>query len=143
MIGGTEYLTATNDATDPEASFAIDNHLPPFPLDTLQPLPAKDLYDLSRKMTPNIAFFLPRNSSPNEIALWADETPIDPDNLEVGGKEFVEIEELWMGRSKENPFKSGGAAGAKNRRSVGKRGADGKLKALNAYFGGLAGAGEP
>jgi hypothetical protein len=108
-------------------------------LSTLLPLPAKELYDLSRKMTPNIAFYLPRNSDANEISEWADETPLDENDLTVGGKEWVEVEEEWMGWSKEDPLK---AAGKNKRRSVGKKGADGKLKAITAYFGGLAGQGE-
>ncbi|KAG7562056.1 hypothetical protein FFLO_02528 [Filobasidium floriforme] len=123
--GGTEYLEATDTTSDPDpdASFAIPNHLPAFPLSTLLPLPAKELYDLSRKMTPNIAFYLPRNSDAHEISEWADETPLDENDLTVGGKEWVEVEEEWMG-------------------CVGKKGADGKLKAITAYFGGLAGQGE-
>lgn len=135
--GGTEYLEATDRTTDPDSSFAFPNHLPPFPLNTLLPLPAKELYDLTRKMTPNIAFYLPRNTDPNEVSEWADETPLVEDDPTVGGKEWVEVEEEWMGWAKEDPFTS-----KNKRRSVGKKGADGKLKAITAYFGGLAGQGE-
>lgn len=146
LTGGTEYLTATNEATDypakPDCSFALPNHLPPFPLETLTPLPAKELYDLSRKLTPDIAFFLPRNSDPNELSSWADEVEIDTggDKDSAGKyKAFVEVEEEWMGWT-DYP-------GGSRRKSAGNKGVkirpdQGKLKAVTAYYGQLAGNGE-
>jgi trimethylguanosine synthase len=139
--GGTDYLAnpEADTTVDPEASFAIPNHLPTFPLHTLKPLPAKELYDLSRKMTPNIAYYLPRNSDPNEIASWADDLPPSASNFlgDAPTKEWVEVEEEWMGYSEHDPFAD--SKNQRGRRSIGTKGADGKLKAITAYFGGLAG----
>lgn len=53
-------------------------------LSSLAPLPGSQLFDLARSLTPNVAFYLPRNSDPAEVAALAED-------------ETVEIEELWMG----------------------------------------------
>jgi hypothetical protein len=91
-------------------------------------------------MTPNIAFYLPRNSDAHEISEWADETPLDENDLTVGGKEWVEVEEEWMGWSKEDPLK---ATGKNKRRSVGKEGSGWQVEGDHGvlWWAGRAGRG--
>jgi trimethylguanosine synthase len=84
-----------------------------YSLSNIQPLPGPELFQLSRQITPNIAFYLPRNANLKEIGALAD----PPDGKGKGREdesgtelEMVEVEEEWM---------------------------NGKLKALTCYFGGL------
>lgn len=145
MIGGTEYLSATdpNTSLDPDSSFALPNHLPAFPLNTIIPLPGKELYDLSRKLTPHIAYYLPRNTDPAELADWADDVSpsggIEAESEGAMKKQLVEVEEEWMGWA-ENPFAEEKYASGrrKKRGSVKVRGDQAKLKAITAYYGDLA-----
>ena len=67
-------------------------------------------------MTPNVAFYVPRNTVLEDIAgLLSPPAPLDgvgdDGGTASGGLEQVEVEEEWMGT---------------------------KLKALTCYFGGLA-----
>lgn len=153
LIGGTDYLTAES-AAGPEASAPVikndhqlPNHLPPFDLSHLLPLPGSQLYKLTRNLSPNMAMFLPRNSDPNEIASWADlhhgEIGSDGEPL----KEWVEVEEEWMGHSTMDPFQEPTSNRQKKKKQArmsagGQRPNEGKLKALTAYFGGLVGGNE-
>lgn len=56
-----------------------------YPLSKLLPRHGKELFDISRKLTRNIAYFLPRNLDIKEAA-----SLVDP-------SEKVEVEEEWMG----------------------------------------------
>lgn len=56
-----------------------------YPLSRLLPKHGKELFDISRKLTKNIAYFLPRNLDIHEAAAL-----VDP-------REKVEVEEEWMG----------------------------------------------
>ena len=77
-----------------------------------QPEPAAELFRLARLMTPNVAFYVPRNTALEDIAsLLPASVAVDGKESEVAGEEQVEVEEEWMGT---------------------------KLKALTCYFGGLA-----
>lgn len=57
---------------------------PTFPLDSLLPIPGKDLFALTSTITSNIAYYLPRNIDLREVAALS---PVDK----------VEVEEEWMG----------------------------------------------
>jgi len=96
--GGPEYLA--------ESTYSLAR---------TQPERAAELFRLARLMTPNVAFYVPRNTVLEDIAgLLPPPTPLDSavnDGGTVGGLEQVEVEEEWMGT---------------------------KLKALTCYFGGLA-----
>jgi len=74
-----------------------------------QPEPASELFRLARLLTPNVAFYVPRNTVLADIGALLPA----PTGGGVGadGLEQVEVEEEWMGN---------------------------KLKALTCYFGGLA-----
>jgi trimethylguanosine synthase len=56
-----------------------------YPLSRLLPKHGKELFDISRKLTKNIAYYLPRNLDIHEAAALVDPS------------EKVEIEEEWMG----------------------------------------------
>lgn len=96
--GGPEYLAA-----------------PAYSLAQTQPEPAAELFRLARLLTPNVAFYVPRNTALEDIAaLLPPSAPgVIDDESESGtsGAERVEVEEEWMSH---------------------------KLKALTCYFGGLA-----
>lgn len=81
----------------------------------IEPIPGDELFRLTRKITHNIAYFLPRNVKLDEISRLVDssETPSEPELIDVQrpSPQLVEIEEEYM---------------------------SGKLKALTCYFGGLA-----
>jgi len=57
-----------------------------YPLSALAPLPGADLFALARRMTPNVAMFLPRNVDLLELATLPG----------LGETEKVEVEEAWM-----------------------------------------------
>lgn len=139
--GGPSYLNgSTLDLTtvttsDVEANEEGERRHPEFTLDCIRPVHGRELFELSRKITRNVAYYLPRNSDLEEIAGLLDDgadntqstaageygqekrgTKRKRRNSDVGGKghngaEKVEVEEEWMGN---------------------------KLKAITAYFGGLA-----
>jgi trimethylguanosine synthase len=93
--GGPEYLSETE-----------------YSLARTQPEPAAELFRLARLLTPNVAFYVPRNTALEDIAALLP-PPVAVNVKEEGdaSKEQVEVEEEWMGT---------------------------KLKALTCYFGGLA-----
>jgi trimethylguanosine synthase len=102
MIGGTEYLTF-GDPSAPNQSA--------YPLSAILPVHGKELFDLCTSLTPNIAYYLPRNVNVDELSALA--RPLDAQEKEGGGgrdREWVEIEEEWVGD---------------------------KLKAVTAYYGAL------
>ncbi|WWD20242.1 hypothetical protein CI109_104718 [Kwoniella shandongensis] len=81
---------------------------PTFPLSAILPIHGSDLFNLTSTLTPNIAYYLPRNVDMQEIGALA--RPLEAVD-EVGRKrEWVEVEEEWVG---------------------------GKVKAVTAYYGGL------
>lgn len=103
--GGPSYLSGSNgelETTD------ADNH-PTYTLSSIQPIHGKDLFVLTRKLTPNIAYYLPRNTDLSEISDLLSGVDDCGRPVRLPG-ELVEVEEEWMGS---------------------------KLKALTCYFGGL------
>lgn len=63
---------------------------PEYSLASIQPVHGADLFRLTRQITPNVAYFLPRNTSPAEIGQLVEAG-------DDGAQEMVEIEEEWMG----------------------------------------------
>ncbi|GJE93214.1 RNA cap guanine-N2 methyltransferase-domain-containing protein [Phanerochaete sordida] len=82
--GGPEYLAGSASDSPPKA----DQH-PEFSLADIQPIHGAELFNLTRKITNNVAYFLPRNTKLDEISelLAAEESTT----------EMVEVEEEWMG----------------------------------------------
>lgn len=76
--GGPSYLDGPVQDETPEGEH------PPYHLSFIQPIHGTELFKRSRVVTPNIAYFLPRNTVLSEIA-------------ELAGEEKVEVEEEWMG----------------------------------------------
>jgi len=121
--GGPSYLSgSTVEAAETAAKVATSDDViaveahPEYSLANIQPIHGAKLFELSRRISRNVAFFLPRNTKLEEIcALLHDEQSRDvtigkegrPDDPK---SEVVEVEEEWMGS---------------------------KLKALTCYFGGL------
>ncbi|KAK7040778.1 putative diacylglycerol O-acyltransferase tgs1 [Paramarasmius palmivorus] len=78
--GGPEYLSGSPLST-PKSE---EEEHPTYHLTSLLPLPGKELFDLSRRITRNIAYYLPRNTDLGEVGAL------------VGMEEQVEVEEEWM-----------------------------------------------
>ncbi|KXN84137.1 Trimethylguanosine synthase [Leucoagaricus sp. SymC.cos] len=95
--GGPSYLSG------------VTTH-PIYSLSSIQPIHGKALFALTRKITPNLAYYLPRNTDLSEISGLLNGTNEDGNTIRLP-EEQVEIEEEWMGN---------------------------KLKALTCYFAGLA-----
>ena len=87
--GGPSYLAGSTDnataASIPQDTLPIEAH-PEYSLASIQPIHGASLFGLSRRITRNIAYYLPRNTKLEEISL-----------LIGGSGEKVEIEEEWMG----------------------------------------------
>jgi len=99
-IQGERYPDRTRSGTGQEYS-----------LSNVSPLHGAELFQIARAITPNIAYFLPRNQALEEVsALVEPETSDGCQTVANNPHEIIEIEEEWMGA---------------------------KLKALTCYFGGL------
>ncbi|KAF8448735.1 RNA cap guanine-N2 methyltransferase-domain-containing protein [Boletus edulis BED1] len=88
--GGPGYLLQGNNDVElvSEQTDASPEGHPEFSLANIKPIHGADLFHLSRKITHNVAYFLPRNASLEEIsALLTESAPV----------ERVEVEEEWMG----------------------------------------------
>jgi len=87
--GGIAYISgqtgpnATPSTETPQPLDEEDKH-PEYHLSSIQPIHGAELFKLSRQVTPNIAYFLPRNTNLAEIGALA-------------GEEMVEVEEEWTG----------------------------------------------
>jgi trimethylguanosine synthase len=98
--GGISYQEEEKEDQDPDKTFSLPDtgDLPnnptitnnqsmyaSYPLSRLLPKHGKVLFDISRKLTKNIAYFLPRNLDIHQAAALVDPS------------EKVEVEEEWMG----------------------------------------------
>jgi trimethylguanosine synthase len=85
-------------------------------LSSILPIPGGELFELSSRLTPNIAYYLPKNTNLQELSVLATNlessmTDCGPDGImRLRDKEWVEVEEEWVGE---------------------------KVKAITAYYGGL------
>ena len=91
--GGPSYL----DSSVEQGNQAIDSGVESLPSDyslaSVLPLPGDELFALARKITPHVAYFLPRNMDVKEIGALIGDAVEDQE----GRREKVEIEEEWMG----------------------------------------------
>ncbi|GAA6020716.1 hypothetical protein JCM10207_001996 [Rhodosporidiobolus poonsookiae] len=114
LLSSSAPVPSTPTPSVPLPSPAAEPASPPpaYPLSALAPQHGRSLFALARRVTPNIAYYLPRNVDLLEVAAlpraasWADRP-----GAGEGKEERVEVEEEWMGY---------------------------KLKAVTAYFGELA-----
>ncbi|KAL5513729.1 TGS1 [Sanghuangporus vaninii] len=109
--GGPAYLTSSPQKEIGEADTFNDSYT----LRSLLPLPGDELFHLSRCVSRNVAFYLPRNVDLEEVSNLVKhphtaETGPDLVSTQRTVDEYVEVEEEYMG---------------------------GKLKAVTCYFGGL------
>jgi trimethylguanosine synthase len=117
--GGPEYISGDAHGTSAGDTRLLGQNHPEFSLAGIRPIHGAALFRLTRKITQNVAYFLPRNTNLQEIAdllIEGEEEGKEEDADEKGKhkvvqQEIVEVEEEWMGT---------------------------KLKALTCYFGGLA-----
>ncbi|KZT36864.1 S-adenosyl-L-methionine-dependent methyltransferase [Sistotremastrum suecicum HHB10207 ss-3] len=126
LVLSSSPIKGTNDSTHaslPGTGSEPEESHPSYNLAALLPIPGAELFTLTRRITPNIAFFLPKNVDLKEISELVQSsgstTPeSEPDPATSASsptpnstkREMIEIEEEWMGS---------------------------KLKALTCYFGGL------
>lgn len=103
--GGPSYLHGTNSSPPLD----LIQH-PEFRLSDIAPIDGSELFKLAERVTPNIAYYLPRNTNLQDISDLAANSEQDGPKAKIKAR-MVEVEEEWMGR---------------------------KLKALTCYFGGLA-----
>ncbi|GAA5977200.1 hypothetical protein JCM11641_003874 [Rhodosporidiobolus odoratus] len=105
-------LPSTPTPALPDPPSTDDASLPPpaYPLSALAPLHGAELFALARKVTHNVAYYLPRNVDLLELACLPQKGPWRGRPLE-SAQEKVEVEEEWM---------------------------NWKLKAITAYYGELA-----
>ncbi|KAI0825643.1 RNA cap guanine-N2 methyltransferase-domain-containing protein [Irpex lacteus] len=87
--GGPEYISGDN-LTSREGDQR--NMHPEFSLASIKPIHGTELFTLTRQITRNVAYFLPRNTNLQEISdlLLQSNAPSPP-------QEVVEVEEEWMG----------------------------------------------
>ncbi|KAF7317888.1 Tgs1 protein [Mycena kentingensis (nom. inval.)] len=86
--GGPGYISGdTTRPSSPVKSSELDQEHPTYSLASIQPIHGADLFALSRKITRNVAYYLPRNTGVDEIGALLTCPPIE---------EMVEIEEQWM-----------------------------------------------
>lgn len=116
--GGPAYLSGSGDNTpllllDAGVYFPSEEH-PSYSLASIQPIHGAELFRLTRRITPNIAYYLPRNTRLEEVGALL-ESDSAGERTASSDLEHVEVEEEWMGS---------------------------KLKALTCYFGGLVGGQE-
>jgi trimethylguanosine synthase len=108
--GGPAYLACENPVSSDDYNAKLQGELeahPEYSLSSIKPIHGADLFRLTKRISNNIAYFLPRNTSLNEISALLDKN----ENLITDDEpQMIEVEEAWMGS---------------------------KLKALTCYFGGL------
>jgi len=106
--GGPSYLSGS--PSKPSSTLVVEH--PPYSLSSIQPIHGAELFDLTRTITKNIAYYLPRNTRLDEISSLVSEEQLRTGRATSTSSETekIEVEEEWMGN---------------------------KLKAVTCYFGGL------
>ncbi|OCH96272.1 S-adenosyl-L-methionine-dependent methyltransferase [Obba rivulosa] len=132
--GGPSYLT---DASPEEGGAAGDPQAAlEYSLASIRPIHGAQLFKLARRITRNVAYFLPRNTRLEEVAALVDGAERD---------EEQSVEEILEGREdaggaaerKEKEREMGGEKGTMEMVEVEEEWMGSKLKALTCYFGGL------
>ncbi|KAG2098282.1 Tgs1 protein [Suillus discolor] len=110
--GGPGYISPSENHASADNNVDFQDELEAhsqYSLSRIQPIHGADLFRLTKRISDNIAYFLPRNTDLNEISalgLLEKDEGVTPDDK----PQMIEVEEEWMGS---------------------------KLKALTCYFGGL------
>ena len=87
-----------------------------YSLDRIKPLPGAELFRLTRRITPHVAYYLPRHVNLQQVSellpATTGATCVDDGSQQqkLEGEEKIEVQEAWVGN---------------------------KLKAVTCYFGGL------
>lgn len=111
--GGPSYMSMSSQKELVEPAALVQSE---YSLNNITPVSGDELFHISRRITQNIAYFLPRNVNLLEVSRLVagrDIAPPDEDLITTQrgtNEELVEVEEEYMG---------------------------GKLKAVTCYFGGL------
>jgi trimethylguanosine synthase len=110
--GGPGYISSSENCIsardDADFQDELEMHSQ-YSLSRIQPIHGADLFRLTKRISDNIAYFLPRNTDLNEISALG--LPEKDESVTPGDESrMIEVEEEWMGP---------------------------KLKALTCYFGGL------
>lgn len=71
--GGIDY-TLADPSTEGTSGYSLER---------IKPIPGKDLFELSRKITPHVAFYLPKHVDLEEVSALAKD-------------EKIEVQEAWM-----------------------------------------------
>ncbi|KAK0223398.1 Tgs1 protein [Armillaria fumosa] len=88
--GGPSYLAGTpSPIKTGGASQDQSTEYSSYSLASIQPIHGADLFRLTRQMTPNVAYYLPRNTDVQELGALLDDG--------AQAKEYIEVEEEWMG----------------------------------------------
>jgi len=106
--GGPGYKSPSDNPASDKDPDELDAH-PEYSLSRIKPIHGADLFRLTKRISKNIAYFLPKNTNLKEISALLND---DKEECLVADNEpqMIELEEEWMGS---------------------------KLKALTCYFGGL------
>lgn len=126
----------------PDVEGKVENQHPEFTLDCIRPIHGRDLFELSRKITKNVAYYLPRNSNLEQIAELLD-VGVDDTELGISGAEGIKAGGHGLekqGTKRKRRHSDVGDEGDKRveRVEVEEEWMGNKLKAITAYFGGLA-----
>jgi trimethylguanosine synthase len=79
-------------ATTPQGAEELRDNGTQYSLNNLTPLNGAELFTLARRITPNVALFLPRNQDLREVS-----DLVTPGSGNQSPVELVEVEEEWMG----------------------------------------------
>ena len=108
--GGPQYLTMSPSKEKDLVETMLET-APSYSLQNILPIPGDELFRLSRQISKNVAYYLPRNVDLEEVSkLLATSDPKFTSTQREVQEEIVEVEEEYMA---------------------------GKLKAVTCYFGGL------
>ncbi|KAF8624141.1 hypothetical protein AX17_007204 [Amanita inopinata Kibby_2008] len=131
--GGPSYLSgssspskeANSENQSGESNNEATQSYMPYSLTSIQPIHGAELFHLSRKITNNIAYYLPRNTVMDEVS----------ELLRSPASEDGAVSAAVEGKKKRN---GGGKRGEEEMIEVEEAWTGSKLKALTCYFGGLA-----
>ncbi|KAJ3825370.1 S-adenosyl-L-methionine-dependent methyltransferase [Lentinula raphanica] len=91
--GGPSYLSESVSSVMNSDSSAA-GEMTPFSLSSIQPIHGADLFKLSRRITSNVAYYLPRNVDLHEVSALT----LEGGSSKGDPQEFIEVEEEWMGQ---------------------------------------------
>ena len=89
--GGPSYIDGSPKKSTGASEDLEADSSPDYSLESIKPIPGPELFHLSRQITRNIAFLVPRTTNLNEIS------DLLPKGAENDVTEKVEVEEEYMG----------------------------------------------